>query len=241
MHRSGTSAAAGTIEQHGVTLGEVVTQSGFQPKGNRENPRMIRLHERILKRHGGSWWDPPDPERIELREGDFRRRDRLLSAYPRGAEPIGIKEPRMLIAMALWRELDLRPIGVLRNPLSVRESLQARARERGRPEALLDDARCEALWCAYNAALLAEHRRAGGFPIVDFDRPESFAAGVEAALRRHGLGGAGASDPEDFFEGGATSSPPEDWRRRVASGRALELHAELAEMAFAPSRAAASR
>ena len=51
----------------------------------------------------------------------------------------------MLLVPELWRDLDPRPIGVIRNPVAVRRSLERRGRERERhPE--LSAARWEELW-----------------------------------------------------------------------------------------------
>src|SRR6266540_944941 len=76
MHRSGTSAVAGTLEEHGVELGPVSKRNRFNPRGNREIRELNRLHDRILDRSGGSWWDPP--ARIRARSGDYRRRNEVL-------------------------------------------------------------------------------------------------------------------------------------------------------------------
>ncbi len=69
MHRSGTSAVAGTIQDHGVKLGPVSEQARFNARGNREIRELNQLHNAILKRSGGSWWDPPG--QVRLRRSDF--------------------------------------------------------------------------------------------------------------------------------------------------------------------------
>src|SRR5918992_1057883 len=53
MHRSGTSAIAGMLADHGVELGPVSEQNRFNPRGNREIRELNRLHDRILERSGG--------------------------------------------------------------------------------------------------------------------------------------------------------------------------------------------
>ena len=49
MHRSGTSALAGSLEQHGLFLGRVSTSNPHNPKGNRESAEVRRLNEDVLR------------------------------------------------------------------------------------------------------------------------------------------------------------------------------------------------
>jgi hypothetical protein len=121
MHRSGTSAVAGMLADHGVELGPVSEQNRFNPRGNREIPELNRLHDRVLERSGGSWADPP--VRVRPRWRDYRARNRILRSIP--GETIGVKDPRLLLVLELWRDLDPKPIGVIRNPVAVRESAPA--------------------------------------------------------------------------------------------------------------------
>jgi hypothetical protein len=222
MHRSGTSATAGMLADHGVELGPVSEQNRFNPRGNREIPELNRLHDRILERSGGSWWDPP--QRIRTRSGDYRRRNKILGSIRGGT--IGVKDPRMLMVAELWRDLDLRPIGVIRNPVAVRESLERRARERQRRHPQLSAAGWDKLWLTYNRALLAEHRRRP-FPVIDFDRHQELDAQVRAALAHHGLERTAESG---FFERDLVSQRAGDWRSR-ASSEAVELWEALAALA----------
>ena len=223
MHRSGTSAIAGMLQEHGVDLGPVSERNRFNPRGNREIKELNTLHDRILERSGGSWWDPP-PSAV-LRASDFRFRNRILRAI-RG-ETIGVKDPRMLLVLDLWRDLDLRPIGVIRNPVAVRESLERRAHNRRRRHPQLPGAAWERLWIVYNRALLAEHERKA-FPVIDFDRHEDLHLRVRAALERHDLAAAGGSG---FFEPELTRGQDGDWRPRAASREAVELWDALAALA----------
>jgi hypothetical protein len=227
MHRSGTSAAIGLVEEQGVELGEVRRATRFQPGGNLENPRLIRFHESIIERAGGGWWDPP--ARVEPTPADRRRRDRILGDYPAGT--IGIKEPRMLLLMGLWRELGPKRIGVIRNPVAVRRSLQARARERGRPAALLDDERCEALWRTYNEALLDEHD-ADPFPVIDFGRSAELPEAIRSALRLQGL-----EAPNEMRSlRPPETAPDEDWHSHVLAEPTRRLWERLEQVAGAWQR-----
>ena len=225
MHRSGTSAVAGMRADHGVELGPVSQRNRFNPRGNREISELNRLHDRVLARSDGSWWKPP--ARIRVRSSDLRRRNEILRSIP--GETIGVKDPRLVLVLDLWRDLDPRPIGVIRNPVAVRESLERRAHERRRRHPQLSAAEWDGLWLIYNRALLAEHRRQP-FPMIDFDRPHDLDSQVRAALAFHGLEAAAESG---FFERQLVGEVDEDWRPQ-SSSEALELWDTLAALAHAP-------
>lgn len=225
MHRSGTSAVAGMLADHGVELGPVSQRDRFNPRGNREIRKLNRLHDRILERSGGSWWDPPAS--IRARSSDYRRRNEVLRSIP--GEAIGVKDPRLLLLLELWRDLDPRPIGVFRNPVAVRQSLERRAHERPKRHPQLSAAGWDELWLIYNRALLAAHRRRP-FPMIDFDRPHDLDSQVRAALAFHGLEPAVESA---FFDPELLGQGADDWRSR-ASNEALELWDALAELAHGP-------
>ena len=221
MHRSGTSATVGTLEQHGVALGPVAEGSRFNPRGNRELRRLNRLHNRILRRSGGSWWRPP--AEVVVEQQDRERRDSILALIE--GETIAVKDPRMLVALELWRELDPLQIGVIRNPVAVCDSLERRAAEQGKP--LLERAEWEALWRRYNERLVAEIERRP-FPVVDFDRPDDLEAQVRAALAFHGIeAGPGAGS---FVDPGLLRAD-EGWRERVLDEATLGLWERLAALA----------
>jgi hypothetical protein len=59
MHRSGTSALTGCWRAAGVHLGTVAERSRYNPKGNQESESIRRLHDALLERCGGSWFEPP--------------------------------------------------------------------------------------------------------------------------------------------------------------------------------------
>jgi hypothetical protein len=223
MHRSGTSAVAGMLADHGVELGPVSQQNRFNPRGNREIPELNRLHDRVLERSGGSWWDPP--ARVRVRWRDYRIRNRILRSIP--GETIGVKDPRLLLVLELWRDLEPRPIGVIRNPVAVRESLERRARERPRRHPQLSAGEWDELWLVYNRALLDEHRRRP-FPVIDFERHGDLDSQVRAALTFHGLE---PSVESAFFDPQLLGQGADDWRAQIRSGETLELWDTLAALA----------
>src|SRR5262245_32537284 len=101
MHRSGTSATIGTIEQFGIEVGPVSEANRFNARGNRELHALTRFHDRILERNGGAWWRPPAV--VSTTPDDRRERDSILASIP--GEPAAVKDPRMLLVLDLWREL----------------------------------------------------------------------------------------------------------------------------------------
>ncbi len=59
MHRSGTSCLAGSLQQAGLYLGEVVEQAPHKKRGNRESLVIRSLNDRLLEENGGAWDSPP--------------------------------------------------------------------------------------------------------------------------------------------------------------------------------------
>ena len=65
MHRSGTSALAGTFSQLGLNLGDELMPgtADANPKGYFEHVRIVQAHDRLLAAFGMDWADPrPLPE-----------------------------------------------------------------------------------------------------------------------------------------------------------------------------------
>ena len=224
MHRSGTSAVAGMLVEHGVEFGPVRMRNRFNRRGNRELPELNRLHDELLERSGGSWWDPPGSVRVEPE--DVRRRDEILATV-RG-DVVGVKDPRMLVCPGLWGDLELQRIGVIRNPVSVRRSLARRAAERPHRHPRFSDRQWEDVWVRYNQALLDEHSRSP-FPVIDFDRSAELQRQVSTALSFWELeerGGSTVFDPDLVQHAGDSA-----WRTEARSARALDLWDELAALA----------
>jgi len=224
MHRSGTSAVAGMLADHGVEFGPVRTRNRFNPRGNREIPELNELQEEMLARGGGSWWEPPAS--VDVLDDDVRRRDRILDTIH--GEVRGVKDPRMLVCPDLWRDLDLKRIGVIRNPVSVRRSLARRAAERPHKHPRYSAREWEDLWATYNRELLAEHSRSA-FPVIDFDREYDLERQVVDALRFWELDAGGESGFFDRDLVGQASKA--DWRSEAESNEAVELWDELSAIA----------
>ena len=231
MHRSGTSAVAGLLADHGIGFGWMRESNAFNPRGNRENRELRWLHDAILERNGGSWFRPP--ETIELEAGDRERRDEELVGFE--GDVIAVKDPRLLLLMELWRDLKPSSIGVIRNPVAVRESLerrslrkrpeQKRARQHKNPQ--LEPKEWEALWCAYNERLLAEVE-GGDVPVVDFDRAEALDEQVRRALEKLDVDAPGSTS---FYDPELATEVDEGWRERALLSRSVELWERLSERA----------
>jgi hypothetical protein len=159
MHRSGTSALAGSLEQRGLYLGSVSTSNSHNAKGNRESAELRRLNEDVLRASGGAWRAPP-PE-IRWRPRHYATARELLSRQA-GRPVWGFKDPRTLLTMRGWLALvpDLDFVAVVRHPSRVARSL---ARRDG-----LEHDVAVALWTTYNTRLRALLRERE-FPVLCFD------------------------------------------------------------------------
>jgi hypothetical protein len=225
MHRSGTSAVAGMLAEQGVELGPVSEQNRFNPRGNREIQELNRVHDRVLERSGGSWWQPPD--RVRIRRSDLRRRNEILERIT--GTTVGVKDPRMLLLLEMWEDLEPKPIGVVRNPVAVRASLERRAHERPRRHPQLSSAEWEQLWLTYNRILLAERRRRE-FPLIDFDRADDLGDQVRRALSFWGIE---ATEESRFYASELTAGSNEDWRAEATAPEVVALYEELSSLASA--------
>jgi hypothetical protein len=159
MHRSGTSCLAGSLEEAGLYLGDVVTAATHNLKGNRENRRIWELNDAVLRHSGGSWSQPP--EQVSWSDVHRVERDAIIASFEN--RPFwGFKDPRTLLVMDFWREAisDFVFVGTFRHPRLVAESLVRR-------EGQSIDYWIE-LWVHYNTRLLALHE-ANPFAIIRFD------------------------------------------------------------------------
>ena len=186
MHRSGTSSLAGSIEEAGLHLGDVITVAPHNEKGNRENRSIMDLQEAVLVHSGGAWDVPP--ERLAWTDEHRARRDAIIASYavPRW----GFKDPRTLVTLAFWREAldDIAFVGTFRHPFLVAKSLMQRNGG--------ELARWIALWTHYNERLLALHEQEP-FPVVRFDEDDAaYRRSVEVVARHLDLPGAAPT----FFE-----------------------------------------
>jgi hypothetical protein len=166
----------------------VITSAPHNRKGNRENKRIMDLHESVLAHSGGSWDAPPS--RVTWSSAHAEERGRIIDSY-RDAPEWGFKDPRTLITLDFWREVlpDIVFVGTFRHPRLVADSLLRR--NGSSLERWLD------LWAAYAERLVALHQ-AAPFPIVRFDVDEAaYRKSLAVVVERLGL--RGRPSPE-FFE-----------------------------------------
>ncbi|MGO9803422.1 MAG: sulfotransferase [Steroidobacteraceae bacterium] len=158
MHRSGTSFLIRALNLAGLWLGadsELGTVEGRagrgNPKGNYEHREGIAINDAILRRSGGSWFDPP--RRLLAGAEDAQRIRAFCGRLEDGCPPYclrwGWKDPRTLLTLEVWLRALPRSamiIGSFRHPAAVARSLLERDRlplERG-----------YALWAHYNSMLI---------------------------------------------------------------------------------------
>lgn len=135
MHRSGTSAAAFALASLKFDLPRtLMNPQRHNPRGFAESAVLYRLNEALLKRVGVTWKDfrPIDP-RAFAGPGWGPLRMRAYQVLTGEFGPSGTlvyKDPRLCRLMPFWMPildgLGARFIFVVRNPLSVAESLRVR-------------------------------------------------------------------------------------------------------------------
>ena len=211
MHRSGTSCLTGLLETSGVRLFRVPRWNRFNPRGNLEDDRVWTLNERLLRRVGGSWRNPPASVPDDAASWSELRA--ALQPYSR-FEPWAIKDPRMVLTLHLWLPVvrRYRCVGTFRHPIAVAESL------RTRNKMSLEEG--VTLWLHYNRRLIDWHQRFG-FPIVSFDlQGDAYLAQYGALCAELGLRYDEAA-ARNFYCGGFVNHQP---------GPAERLTGEVAEV-----------
>ncbi len=156
MHRSGTSLLTRILNLIGVYLGpdEALTTgpAAFNPKGHWEHKEITFICKALLKRHGGTWDEPPLlPRGWETAAAidDLRRHaQRLIEDQFAAAQLWGWKDPRTCLTLPFWQQLlpNMRYLICLRNPVDVARSLAHRDS--------FSAAKSSYLWLTYVSAAL---------------------------------------------------------------------------------------
>ena len=103
MHRSGTSAVAGTLRILGVDFGRKLLGPSYDnEKGFVEDIDFLALNERILKYFGSTWYNPTDLDFKAVIKRFSPRLTYLLFRRFLHRDMYGIKEPRISILMPLY-------------------------------------------------------------------------------------------------------------------------------------------
>lgn len=189
MHRSGTSALTGSLQNAGLYLGETSNWNQFNHKGNRENRDFVNLNERILVTNDGAW-DTPPKATIEWNDRQNRRAQELTSTF-KTSKIWGFKDPRTLLLLSGWQKHlpNAKYVGIYRNPEAVALSLKKRNHiplEKGM-----------AIWSHYNKAMIDAHR-IKAFPIMCFDlNQDTFLEKIKLIQKEIGLDN--IQQNNDFF------------------------------------------
>jgi hypothetical protein len=153
MHRSGTSLLTRLINIAGVDLGPdeaLLDAQPDNPRGFWENSDVRELHDALLVRLGGRWWNPPvlaDGWELAPELDEYRMRAAAFAAGMRAASEVAAwKDPRGSLLLPLWQaatDVDATLIAI-RHPAAVASSLQER--QGFAPELAAD------LWLRYTVA-----------------------------------------------------------------------------------------
>lgn len=138
MHRSGTSALAGTLKTLGFKIGGRVmpSESGENPKGFFEDLDIVALNDKLLALNGVTW-----DSLTLLPNGWYEKLDptvaqeaaALLKAKWGRAKILCLKDPRFCLTADFWIQISQDVFGVtphflisIRNPRAVGQSLSRR-------------------------------------------------------------------------------------------------------------------
>lgn len=139
MHRSGTSALSGLLDELGVFMGKSLfaAQKGVNEKGFFENSELVKLNDLLLDAQLSSWDDP-------LMTTETASSEDLLRDYEQSAQKMlttdyssqtlwGMKDPRTTLVLPFWRHIfsslpsvKVNYILMLRSPFEVAGSLKKR-------------------------------------------------------------------------------------------------------------------
>ncbi len=137
MHRSGTSALAGTLGLLGATMPEhQIAANPTNPTGHWEPERLVRINDRLLEEAGSGWqdWRRFDPGAVPS-ERMRAYRDEIVSCLEEEyaeATLFVLKDPRISRMVPLYSDIlgsmgvDPKYVLCLRNPVDVAESLDRR-------------------------------------------------------------------------------------------------------------------
>jgi len=218
MHRSGTSALIGSLEQAGLYIGNTNQHADDNIRGNRESTEIMTLHNDLLERNGGAWdkpirkiqWDPIHRALQTTIINTFRD------------QPVwGFKDPRTLLTTDMWIKAipHLELVGIYRHPFLVAQSLMTRNQKT--EEQALD------LWYAYNLNLqwLAQNKPA--FPLIEFSTDsEDFKNQLKWLISVLKLD----VTPGDFFDARLRKQTIPEFASTSIANRCMKLYESLTQL-----------
>jgi hypothetical protein len=135
MHRSGTSATAGTLNALGLAApsGDDLLAAGeWNERGFFESKRLVAFNNHLLATLGGTWSAPPKLSpgwEADHALDALRAQAATLFAESFPVRPAAWKDPRNCITLPFWRTVIAPPLAavfVYRDPMEVARSLQTR-------------------------------------------------------------------------------------------------------------------
>lgn len=135
MHRSGTSATAGMLVGLGLagpSADDLVPASESNQRGHWESETVHMCNVRVLAARGADTYAPPPPQsgwEMDRKFDALRGEAEQWYNSTSGGRPLVLKDPRLCMTLPLWKSAlpgPLAAIFVLRDPLEVARSLQAR-------------------------------------------------------------------------------------------------------------------
>jgi len=222
MHRSETSALAGSLQQYGVYLGRVFEWNPYNPKGNRENADIMQLNNSILAFNQGSWDNPPVS--LTWQEQHKEARDHIIRGFLESEYPIcGFKDPRTLFTLEFWLDgltnTNVKFVGSFRHPKATVRSLESRDK--------MPPQRGFLLWERYNIQLL-KYQETHGFPLISFDvDADEYQSSLNRVLYQLGIPSS-AEVIEPFFDNDFRHESRED--SLSPAGTTLEIYDRLLQI-----------
>ena len=138
MHRSGTSALSGLLDELGIFMGKTLfaAQKGVNEKGFFENAELVALNDLMLDELASSWDDPiADIGDYSIGKESFfiEKAHSLLKDLYDNQAFCGMKDPRVTLLLPFWKKVldeneKVLPhyILMLRSPFEVFGSLKKR-------------------------------------------------------------------------------------------------------------------
>jgi hypothetical protein len=126
MHRSGTSAVAGTLQILGVDMGTKLKKADqANPKGYFEDELFLKINKAILRDKKLSWDKPP---KSPIKTTSSKNINQLKKYIKSKKDLWGWKDPRTCLLLGIYAKLvkNIHLITVFRNPLEIAKSLEER-------------------------------------------------------------------------------------------------------------------
>ena len=215
MHRSGTSALTGSLEQAGVYIGETSNPATDNAKGYRESLAILALHEDLLQRNGGSWDRPV--RNMQWQPVHRALQTSIIQNFD-GHKIWGFKDPRTLLTTKIWLKSipTLEFVGIFRHPFLVADSL-IRRNHKTADEAL-------DLWFIYNTSLLWLLNNHKPFPVLEFtDSADQLTLQLNTLIDAMGLN----RTTNDFFSDDLRNKELPEIPHSQISNRCLKLYESL--------------